>query len=177
MRLELNTDICSIIIPDTYGYGWQYENIVDWDYFKKLMVDKAKENIEYVLNDLGIPYSNLEMGEFYSPREYNFKKDGIEFDIDIPDDYIEIIKGNVKRDENNFFEFANKNFGSYDGFFSFYPYEKEKFYISEKNDYIFSMWVIYRMNEEYDIDKYHKDYMEEVWEYAIGNGYVDFTED
>ena len=83
----------------------------------------------------------------------------------------------MRNDEENFFRYVTNKFGSHDGFISWYPYTKEKFYVSEKNDYIFSMWVMYRMNEEYDLDKYHKDYMEEVWEYAEGNGYVDFTED
>ena len=176
MTLELNTDICPIIIPDTYGYGWQYENIPDWGHFKEMMIWKAEENIKYVLDDLGIPYSNFEMGKFYSPKEYNFRTDGIEFKIDVPDDYIKIIKGNVQRDEVNFFRFAKDNFGSHDGFMSFYPYKKEKFYDSEKNDYILSMWIMYRMNEEFDIKEYRRDYMYEVWEYATGNGYVEFEE-
>ena len=177
MKLELNTEICPIIIPDTYGYGWQYENIPDWDFFTGMMVWKAKEFIEYILNDLGIPYRNLEMGNFRSPREYNFYTDWIDFSLETEDDYIETIKRNVQNDEENFFRFVTENFGTHEGFISFYPYEKEKFYESEKNDYIFSMWVMYRMNEENNIDEYRRDYMMEVWEYATGNGYVEFEED
>lgn len=177
MKLELNTEICPIIIPDTYNYGWQHEEIVDWDWFKELMIDKAKNSIEEVFNDLGIPYKDLEMGKFGSPREYNFYTDWIEFSLEVEDNYIETIKRNVQNDEENFFRYVTEKFGSHDGFISFYPYTKEKFYTGEKNDYIFSMWVMYRMNEEYDVNKYHKDYMEEVWEYATGNGYVNFTED
>lgn len=170
MKLELSTNILPIVIPDTYGTEFCYE-IDDnmWDDFKQLMVDKAEEAIKYALDDIGVPYKSLTMGKFHSPREYNFYTDWIDFDIEICDEYITNIKTAVNE---NFFKFAKERFGSYDGFASFYPYDKREFYDSSKAEHIFSMWVMYRMSQENDIEDYQKAYLDDVWEYASSNGYT-----
>lgn len=178
MKVELNTDICPIVIPDTYGatdWCWDVSEEM-WEDFKKLLVDKAKDAIVYALDDLGIPYTEIIMGGFHSPKQYNFSTDWIEFELEMPDDYVATIKANVRNDEDGFFRFAKKNFGSYDGFISFYHYEKEDFYESEDVDYIVSMWIMYRMNEENDIEAYQREYIDDVNEYAWANGYME-TED
>lgn len=178
MLVSLNTNICPIVIPDTYGAtDWTWEVSEEmWEDFKKLLVDKAKGAITYALDDLGIPYTKIIMGGFHSPKQYNFSTDWIEFELEMPDDYVATIKANVRNDEDGFFRFAKKNFGSYDGFISFYPYEKEDFYESEDADYIVSMWIMYRMNEENDIEAYQREYIDDVNEYAWANGYME-TED
>lgn len=179
MLVLMNTDICPIVIPDTYwATEWCHEVSEEmWKPFKQLLIDKAESAIKYALDDLGIPYNKLIMGDFRSPREYNFGTDWINFSIEIEDDYITTIKRNVSNDETNFFRFAKKMFGSYDGFISFYPTEKNEFYDSNKIDYILSMWIMYRMNEENDIEAYQKAYIDDVDEYARGNGYMEDYED
>lgn len=179
MLVSLSTDICPIVIPDTYGAtDWTWEVSEEmWEPFKQLLVDKAKGAITYALDDLGIPYTEIIMGGFHSPREYNFGTDWIEFELEMPDDYVEIIKANVRNDEDGFFRFAKEQFGSYDGFISFYPYEKEEFYESEDTSFVVSMWIMYRMNEENDIEAYQREYIDDVDEYARGNGYMEDYED
>ena len=179
MLVSLSTDICPIVIPDTYGAtDWTWEVSEEmWEDFKKLLVDKAKGAIVYALDDLGIPYTEIIMGGFHSPREYNFYTDWIEFELEMPDDYVEIIRQNVRNDEDGFFRFAKEQFGSYDGFISFYPYEKEEFYESEDTSFIVSMWIMYRMNEENDIEAYQREYIDDVDEYARCNGYMEDYED
>ena len=73
--------------------------------------------------------------------------------------------------------FTKKHFGSHDGFISFYPYETKDFYKSEDADYIVSMWIMYRMSQENDIEAYQRAYLEDVEEYASGNGYFEDEED
>lgn len=178
MIVSLNTDICPIIIPDTYGTDFcHYVSEEMWEDFKKLMVDKAEEAIKYALDDLGIPYIKLIMGTLKHPRQYNYTTDWIEFELEIEDDYISVIKRNVANDEVGFFRFAKENFGSYDGFISFYPYTKEKWEECEDPSYILSMWIMYRMNEENDIEAYQRAYLEDVEEYASGNGYFEDEEE
>ena len=175
MIVSLTTEICPIVVPDTYGTNFCYKVDDDmWDDFKKLMISKAEDKITEILNDLSIPYTKIIMGGFHSPRQYNFTTDWIEFELEMPDDYVEIIKANVRNDEESFFRFAKERFGSYDGFISFYPYTKEKFYESEDTDYILSMWIIYKMDKEYNIQDYQNKYLDEVWEYANGNGYTNY---
>ena len=178
MIVGLNTDICPIIIPDTYGTDFcHYVSEDMWDDFKKLMVDKAEEAIKYALDDLGIPYTKLIMGTLKHPRQYNYGTDWIEFELEMPDDYVETIKANVANDETNFFRFAKKKFGSCPGFYSFFPYTKEKWEECEDTEYIISMWIMYRMNEENDIKAYQNAYLEDVEEYANANGYFEDEED
>jgi len=179
MIVSLNTDICPIVIPDTYGatdWCWEVSEEM-WEPFKQLLVEKAKDAIVYALDDLDIPYTKIIMGGFHSPREYNFTTDWIEFELKMPDDYVETIKANVRNDEESFFRFAKERFGSYDGFISFYPYKKEEFYESEDTSFIVSMWIMYRMNEENDIEAYQQSYLYDVEDYASGNGYFIDEED
>lgn len=179
MIVSLSTDICPIVIPDTYGttdWCWEVSEEM-WEPFKQLLVDKAKDAIVYALDDLGIPYTKIIMGGFHSPREYNFTTDWIEFELEMSDDYVETIKANVRNDEELFFRFAKERFGSYDGFISFYPYKKEEFYESEDTSFIVSMWIMYRMNEENDIEAYQQAYIDDVNEYAWGNGYMEMEDD
>lgn len=178
MIVSLSTDICPIVIPDTYGTGFCNEITDDmWDNFKKLMVGKAEDKITEVLNNLGIPYTKIIIGGFHSPKYYNYNTDWIEFELEICDNYIDVIKDYVKDNENDFFVFVKEHFGSYDGYISFYPYTKEKFYESEDTDYMLSMWIIYRMNEKYNIQDYQNEYLDEVFEYASENGYFIDEED
>lgn len=178
MIVGLNTDICPIIIPDTYGTDFcHYVSEDMWNDFKKLMVDKAEEAIKYVLDNLGIPYTKLIMGTLKHPRYYNFTTDWIEFELEICDEYISNIKRAVKDKEEDFFGFVKEKFGSCDGFISFYPYEKNKFYESEDTDYILSMWIMYRMNKENDIQAYQQAYLDDIEEYANENGYFDYADE
>lgn len=179
MIVSLSTDICPIVIPDTYGttdWCWKVSEEM-WEPFKQLLVEKAKDAIVYALDDLDIPYTKIIMGGFHSPREYNFTTDWIEFELEMPDDYVETIKANVRNDEESFFRFAKERFGSYDGFISFYPYEKEEFYESEDTSFVVSMWIMYRMNKENDIEAYQREYLYDVEDYASGNGYFIYEED
>ena len=178
MIVSLTTEICPIVIPDTYGTNFCCEVDNDmWDDFKKLMIGKAEDKITEMLDDLGIPYTKIIMGGFHSPKYYNYHTDWIEFKLEICDNYIATIKDYIKDNENDFFIFTKQTFGSRNGYISFYPYTKEKFYESEDTDYILSMWIMYKMNKKYDIENYQNKYLDEVWEYANSNGYMEIDED
>lgn len=175
MRLEMSTEMLPIVIPDTYGSEFCYEIDDDmWDDFKKLMKDKAWAYIMNALNETDFKNSYVLIKEFVSPREYNFRTDRIDFDLDFDDELIEVVKRKVN---DNFFEYI-KRFGSYSGFISFYPTEKNKFYEalegkrSDKLALAISMYIIWQLKEEgLDIEEYQRDYIDDVRDYASGNGY------
>lgn len=179
MKIKLNTNICPIIIPDTYGSGIQYQNVVDWDDLKELMIKMAEPSIEYALQEIEMDYRTLTMGKFGSPQFYNYITDWIEFELDVEDDLIENIRKTVRNEEEQFFKYAEETFGSHPGFISFFPTEKEKFYNSKDDDYILAMWIMYQLEEKagMDIRAYQNDYLDEVIEYAEGNGYFEYEED
>ncbi len=175
MRLEMSTEMLPIVIPDTYGNDFQYE--VDdnmWSEFKELMKNKAWAYIMGALNETDFKDSYIDMGEFVSPREYNFRTDRIDFELDFDDRLIDVVQSKVNDD---FFKYIKK-FDSYDGFISFYPVEKSKFYEAlrgEREDKLalaISMYILWQFEKENDLDKYQRDYIEDVWDYANANGYV-----
>ena len=180
MRIKLNTDICPIVIPDTYGTGFCYEVTDDmWEDFKGLLAKRTGEKIKTVMSDLNIPFTNYKADEFLSsPRFYNFGTDWINFEFDVSDDYVEHIRNTVREHEGKeFFDFAESRFGSYDGFISFMPYEMEKFYNTKDNDKVVAMWIMYQMNEEFDIDDFQREFLDDIEEYCFENGYMGDDED
>ena len=173
MKVELNTSMCPIVIPDTYGTEFCYEVADDMvDDFKKLMIDTAEEYIKEALYDTVFEDSPIEMGAFNSPREYNFTTDWIDFTIDLSDDVV----NEMKFVDNEFFEYAKK-YGSRDGFISFYPIEPIS-YIHAMNgkgrtDLAVSMYIMWKVEQNMNIEDYQYQYIEDVREYAWSNGYME----
>lgn len=169
MTYRLSTDICPLVIPDTYGTNFCYY-VADemWDSFKQLLIDKAEEFIKDALKEINLD-AKVIMGEFGSPREYNFSTDWIDFDIELPDNFaIEV--------NDDFFEYAKK-FGSHPGFVSFYPTTPNELMKSKRTDLILSMYILWLFEKENDLEQYQKDYLYEVEDYAQGNGYFEDEED
>lgn len=180
MKLEMSTEMLPIIVPDTYGTEFCYEVADDmWDDFKQLMIDKAWAYITNALNETDFKCSFVEMGKFVSPREYNFRTDRIDFDLEFYDGLIEVMMSKVNDD---FFKYIKK-FDSYDGFISFYPTEKDKFYEAlegkreDKLALAISMYILWQLEKEVDLNKYEEDYIDDVRDYANANGYMIDDED
>jgi len=175
MIVELDTDRCPLIIPDTYGSGFHHEISDDmWEDFKRLMVDKAKEAIEYALKFTeDFVDAKVTMGKFGSPRWYNFETDWIEFTLEFDDAVLDSIR--VKADDD-FFKYAKRNFSSHPGFASFYPIEKDEFTKAlngnGRDDLAVAMIILYQFEKENNLGNYHQAYLDDVWEYASGNGYT-----
>lgn len=175
MKLEFNTELLPIVIPDTYGTEFCYEVADDmWEKFKKLMIAKAWAYIKDALDETDFRDAQVIMTEFVSPREYNFRTDSIDFYLEFDDGLIEVMKSKVNDD---FFKYIKK-FGSYDGFISFYPTEKDKFYEAlegkreDKLVLAISMYILWQVEKEVDLDKYEEDYIDDVRDYANANGYM-----
>lgn len=133
MKLEMSTDFLHLIEPGMYGtelgealYDVENEYIKD---FKDAVVDYGIDKINEILSEESIVIffgkCKAENGKLSSPRFYNYENDSIEFDLIVPDKTIDLIRNVEYNDE--FFKWTKENYGSYDGFISFFPYSKEKF--------------------------------------------------
>jgi hypothetical protein len=133
MKLEMSTDFLHLIEPGMYGtelgealYDVEDEYIKD---FKDAVVDYGIDKINEILSEESIVIffgkCKAENGKLSSPRFYNYENDSIEFDLIVPDKTIDLIRNAEYNDE--FFKWTKENYGSYDGFISFFPYSKEKF--------------------------------------------------
>lgn len=170
VRIHLNTDICPIIIPDTYGTEFQYKVDEDMrDDFKQLMMDKAYDYIKEALDDIGIPYSNLTVDQFGSPQYYNYSTDWIDFSFDVPSNIVEIMESEI---DDDFFDYTENKFGSHQGFISSMPYTKAKFIKSDDLDRKVAMYVMYKFSQAFDADIYEQEYLDSVYDYASENGYL-----
>ena len=184
MKLNLNTNLIECITPDTYGSGFQYEIADDmWEDFKLLMVEKAEEYLTEALKDTDFSEASLSNFSFHSPSYYNFETDRIDFDIEFSDSLLDTIR---EKTDNVFFTWCNR-YKSYDGFISTMPYEKHEYmealdnpvdsfrYSLEKAVAMYISYQIYN-NLGKDIDDYTREYLDDVYEYAAGNGYIDYED-
>lgn len=129
--MHFNTNLLPIF-SGTYYTIWdivEYDDNgdeveVDYD-FKDLMRGIASEYAgynDYIVKELNLPYiTKIKFdGGFYSPREYNFSTDCLDFDMTI--NYRELVKA-VKglKDDQEFKTYLHDHFTSYDGFISFTP--------------------------------------------------------
>lgn len=133
MKLEMTTEFLHLIEPGTYGtnLGDAMENLDEnyFDDFRNAIVEYGIEKINEMLSEDSIVAlfgeCKAENGSLNSPRWYNYENDSIEFDLIVPDETIKHVRNAEYNDE--FFKWAKQNYGSYDGFISFFPYSKEKF--------------------------------------------------
>ena len=130
--IELNTNLIPIF-GGTYNTEWEVYEIdddnqeLDLDYkFEDLMksILKAYQDQSYLieaeLKDLGIDFlSNIKFISTYSPREYNFETDSINFECEVDENKLLRKIGEIDNEE--FRKFLDDNFSDRDGFMSFTP--------------------------------------------------------
>lgn len=191
MKLEMTTDFLSLIDPATYGtdIGETLNEIQDEyiEKYKKTIVDCGIDKINEMLSEDSIIKElgecTAEEGSLKSPRFYNFENDSIEFILNVPDKTIVKMRNENYSDE--FFCWADENFGSYSGFISFFPYTKEKFRIAiQKNDLDLSRAVAMIITKIFDekmgieeIARNQRDYEESVIETAKRNGWIIYRDE
>src|SRR3990172_10375324 len=131
MKVLLNSNLVPLF-RGTYESIWEvneYEDNgdeVEVDYkFEDLMksiVEAYKNEEKWILSELNLPFvKDIKFtGEFYSPREYNFVTDEIDFKLDISKAQLVKTLDSLKENQE-FKEFLAENYTSYDGFMSFTP--------------------------------------------------------
>ena len=187
MKIELNTSVLPIVVPDTYGTEFCYEiQEAYWCEFKQKMVELAVEYIKTALKETIFKDAVLTPQGMTSPKWYNFTTDRADFFIEFNDSLIDRIKDEIKADEVEFFKWTKEKYHSYDGFISFMPYEFTKWWkaidepanakYSYDKERAISMYIMYKLRNQ-DFDKMQDDYLDDLWDYASQNGMeVDYEE-
>lgn len=148
-RLELCGSLCplvdvgmydSLISPD-YWEDCAYENLIedygeaardfvcfgdfDWDGYKKVVQNHAADIIDEfampILTNYGI--AAIKVVGIYSPREYNFTTDELNFDVYLSEDFEEKFAENMKRFRKNpsLQKYIEDHWWHRSGFHSFMP--------------------------------------------------------
>lgn len=186
MKVQLSTNLVPIF-TGTYENIWEvieyneegteeveveYNHI---DLMKSIAKTYQKEE-KYILSKLNSPFiKSLHFtGDFTSPREYNFRTDVLDFDIEV--NRAELIRTLKKLENNQELEtFLHDHYTSYDGFISFTPNnyrELKKEIVNQGNEFEQAMGALIRFLAENNIDSTGGtsiEYM--VYENWSGNGY------
>lgn len=190
MKLEMSTRILPILNPGLYGtlledYYDDLRTEEDIEMFKEQLCFECKSIINeiFMRDDINEYKLSVDNVTFHSPQFYNYENDWIEFDLEIPDEIIENIKRNAPMLKlvDNFFKYIQKNFGSHEGFMSFFPTEKDKFVAAIQGngkEYDFeraiSMYFMYEfeVNNNVDLDDYQKDLEDNMRDFWFENFYI-----
>ena len=124
----------------------------------------------------------------YSPQFYNYTNDRIDFDLEIekPELLIEKYYETFEPwDYEEFFKWTKKNYGSYDGFISFFPYKPNDFdhalYTKENNykyERAIAMLIMFALHKgNCALDSYQYDFEDNMNEYCSQNGLLDYEEE
>jgi len=130
MKLQLNTNLIPIF-SGTYGTNWEVTECNDdgdeleLDYkhedLMRSIMGVYQENSKDIVKDLGVKFiKSIKFDGVFSPREYNFKTDQLDFTLTIN---LLSMMGELKalKDNKEFSKFLHDNYTSYDGFMSFTP--------------------------------------------------------
>lgn len=184
MRVELSTSLLDIVVPDTYGSNFcLYVREDMWEDFKDLLVKYAEQYISDALKETLFADAKLSNFSFHSPQFYNYGTDWINFTMEFDDKLVDEIR---EKADDDFYAYLKKKFKSCDGYTNFMPENKEEFLdmlgkkpgeTRYKFEKAISAWILYEFEKEFDSQKYQKEYLDDVWEYASSNGYEENDED
>lgn len=130
---DTNSLIDSYTIDEDFKEGYvpynaeMYWDGFDMDLYKNDIVQIAKNyilhNIFPEIKKLNLGIKKIEIFDMYSPKEYNFESDHINFDLIVNNNFyknlLKIIKNLSNEDKNNLDSYLRKKFSSRDGFMSF----------------------------------------------------------
>lgn len=185
MMLHMTTDFLHLIEPGMYGTNlgeFMYQLADEYiDDFKNAIVlygvDKINEMLseDFIIESLGV--CKVENASLNSHQFYNYENDSIEFDLIIPDETIEKFR-NAEYDDD-FFKWSKRNYGSYDGFISFFPYERQQFEMALKTSDLdlsraISMIIMKIFEQEFgedEIARCQRDFEDDVIEEGNRNGW------
>ena len=188
MKIETSTSIMCIINPGLYGtfIGDCYMEL-DESYLEdfKSHVCLTTENMinEIFTNNIENLHGHcfISDSKFESPRFYNYGNDRVDFNLYVPASTIDfIIEDYFTSKGNKFLDFAKTNYGSYDGFVSFFPYEKEYFESAilqqlnqNKFEMAIMMYIMFILKESVeDFNMNQRVFEEEIIEHAFSNGWT-----
>lgn len=187
MKIEMNTNWLHIIEPGLYGtvLGDYYDDIWDderGDFISTICM-YAKDKMNEVLNDIHEGWFKVTNVTFHSPQFYNYENDWMEFDMEIPDNMMEIVTAEYEENKSSFLRFAELNYGSRDGFISFFPFREESFTLAmlkgpdEKYDFnrAIGMFLMWKLRDE-DLNVVQRDFEDDVIEEGNCNGWFDYEE-
>ncbi len=131
MTIKLNTNLVPLF-SGTYETIWSVEEYADngdeleVDYnhedLMKSIAEAYQDHTIYIRSELNCPFikSIKFTGKFFSPSQYNFSTDELDFDIEVDKKQLAVTLEKLA-DDKDFEKFLQEHYTSYDGFSSWTP--------------------------------------------------------
>lgn len=117
ISFELNTDLLPILNMSQYNLADDID--ISREELNNVMSDLGKPIIEKVIKEV-LPNATVTAGEFYNPKYYNYDVDQLDFTVSVPKSDYETLKNDTLSKED-FEQFLQKTYKSYDGYTSTMP--------------------------------------------------------
>ena len=170
MRVEVSTNLIPVIHVGSYWSNSDLYNgfVCDRDDIEQSILECAPDVVQEAIREI-CPDATISDFSVYMPREYNYGDDELNFTLDISDaDYQSLYDECIN--DPAFPEFLNKNYSSYDGFFSFMANNTEEF--DDQEDFRKVSQLIcfqYFKNGKGLQENYQYDYYEALSEWLYNN--------
>lgn len=160
VSFELNTDLLPILNMSQYNLADDID--ISREELNDVMSDLGKPIIEKVIKEV-LPNATVTAGEFYNPKYYNYDVDQLDFTVSVPKSDYETLKNDTLSKED-FEQFLQKTYKSYDGYISTMPKNIAEF--NKAKD-----WEQFVAILSYYIEPFtHQDeFIMSVWEYLLQN--------
>ncbi len=125
-KISLNTNAVGTLFSGTYGTWWDSSDNPDSDEYFTMQdifeVYNDKDNdIADRLKEVVPGIKGITFTSHYSPREYNFQTDSLDFDLEVAKGFGKALTAKMDIERDNFHTFLLENYTSHDGFFSHTP--------------------------------------------------------
>ena len=160
VSFELNTDLLPILNMSQYNLADDID--ISREELNDVMSDFGKPIIEKVIKEV-LPNATVTAGEFYNPKYYNYDVDQLDFTVSVPKSDYETLKNDTLSKED-FEQFLQKTYKSYDGYISTMPKNIAEF--NKAKD-----WEQFVAILSYYIEPFahQDDFIMSVWEYLLQN--------
>lgn len=183
-RLELCGSLCPLVdvgmydslISPNYWEDCAYRNLIedydeaardfvcfgdfDWDGYKKVVQNHAADIIDEfampILSNYGI--AAIKVVGIYSPREYNFTTDELNFDVYLSEDFEEKFAENMKRFRKSpsLQKYIEEHWWSCSGFHSFMPQSMDEIASFEDEERCLACYMTFALLSEEYWDNFYK---------------------
>lgn len=174
MKFTTNTSVLPLLDVGLYG-SLILDMLPDdmtseeWIEFEKLICETAEEVINEMLEPIEVRVKVL---KFDSPKYYNFENDWIDFEVIMDENRMLALYLLKEELEDEFFEWAREKWGHRSGFFSFMPFDRERWEESGEEWRKLSMIIQFIFRFEKILEEYQQAYEWKIMESNLFNELV-----
>lgn len=168
---ESNLYNSDMIANATYGEDAEFD-FVDGGYeaFERAVAERCTNELwNNITQPDGEIIRDMQFVAVHSPAYYNFTTDKIEIDVEC--DFMALEKYVRETHREDFNEYLQNNFTSYDGFISFVPNNVTEFFNELENDFerlsqvMLEFYILHNLDADAYQDACSEIAMETIWEY------------